>query len=93
MGHAFAARIMCNLFTADLLENVYMEFLSSAHVFYCCLHVVDLYGKNGVHPKERTQKSLLLLLSAAPLRVATADISAQKIWQCFTPDVLPHATY
>ena len=26
---------------------------------------------------------LLLLLSAAPLRVATADISAQKIWQCF----------
>ena len=36
---------------------------------------------------------LLLLLSAAPLRVATADISAQKIWQCFTPDALPDATY
>ena len=35
----------------------------------------------------------LLLLSAAPLRVATADISAQKIWQCFMPDVLPDATY
>ena len=31
---------------------------------------------------------VVLLLSAAPLRVATADIFAQKIWQCFTPDAL-----
>ena len=39
------------------------------------------------------ENNLLLLLLAAPLRVGTADISAQKIWQCFMLDALPDATY
>ena len=48
---------------------------------------------SGVEINGCVNLLLLLLLSAAPLRVATADISAQKIWQCFTPDALPDATY
>ena len=87
---------------SDLKQAIKQVWMNEISVNYCeklCLSMperidididIDMYLTNKYF---YVSHNLVKLLSAAPLRVATADISAQKIWQCFTPDALPDAAY